>query len=125
MRKNPLAQLLCLLFVAGCSTPSDFLEEEASAEFISKNSPRQVAYCIARNSNDYYPGYSGTVHDSGVGKEPIQVITRAGQNLYAVTQITQIENDSIVKVYFGSWTAGIAPKKDGLTVEERLTKGCI
>lgn len=124
IKKLPI-HFLCAVLLLGCSTPSDHLKEGATAEFTSSYSAQKAASCVARNGDDFFQGYSGTVRDSGIVTEPVEVVVRAGQNIFAVVQVSALPAGSQVKVFFRSWAASIFPKKDGLTVEQRLTKGCL
>lgn len=125
MKSRSFVIALASFFLVACSTPSDHVGEGATAEFSSSKEPLKAAACIARNGDEFFQGYSGQVRDSDGAGKPVEVVIRAGENVFAVVQILPNQSGSSIKVFFRAWTASIFPKKDGLTVEQRLVKGCI
>ena len=67
---------------------------------------------------------SGAVRNAGVKGEPVEVVIRAGENLFSLFQITPLLEGSQIKAFSRSWVAPLI-KRDGLTVDEQLTKGCL
>ncbi len=121
MNKSTL--LLLAVILTGCSTPGDFVNEGPTAEYKSTRTPIQAANCVARNGDEFFQGYSGTVRNA-VDGEPIDVVVRAGQNLLSLVQVYPLPVGSNIKLFSRHWLAS-AIKLDGLTVDERLTKGCL
>jgi len=120
---NTIKITVMLLVLAGCSTPGDFVSEGPTAEFKSTRTQIQAANCVARNADEFYAGYSASVRYA-VDGEPIEVYVRAGQNLLSLVQIYPLSDGSKIKLFSRHWAAQLH-NKDGLTIDERLTKGCL
>lgn len=103
--------------LAGRASPSEVLKDGVEAKFESSKSAPGLAICIDRNADDYARGsLRSKVVNSGI--EPIEVLIRNGNFIYAVVQVTTTADGSAARFRFGG--IAILPQ----TSMEAMTKSC-
>lgn len=61
------------LLLTGCATVETLQTEGERTEYVSRQSPRDAAGCMARNVETYWPGIQTYVRSAGSGAEEIVV----------------------------------------------------
>jgi hypothetical protein len=108
---------LIAFLLSGCASPSEVLKDGVEAKFDSAKTAPALAICIDRNADDYARGsLRSKVVNSGT--EPIEVLVRNGNFIYAVVQVTTAQVGSSARFRFGG--IAILPQ----TSLEAMTKSC-
>jgi hypothetical protein len=108
---------LLMLLLAGCSTPGDLMKSKSANSYESRQAPRAVANCMARNQIQT-GGIPPGIVDAPGGSVEFTIADRSG---YAITQFHAIISPTVAGSSIKAWTA--SPYLRG-TIEAGLLKGC-
>lgn len=114
-----LKKMLSAVFVLvlfGCASPQEISKTGKLAKFSSKMPARLLASCINKNTDG---AIGGSLVTSMNTLEPLKIVVRNANAVYAVIEIEEADNGSIASFRLGL-LASFAPE----TEVERMTKGC-
>lgn len=114
--KKILSPFLALI-LAGCASPQEISESGKLVKFSSRKPASALAACINKNTDG---AIGGSLVTSMNTLEPLKIVVRNGNAVYAVIQVEEADIGSIAAFRLGL-VASLAPE----TEVERMTKGCI
>ena len=105
-----------VLVLVGCASPQEISETGKLAKFSSKKPVRLLASCINKNTDG---AIGGSLVTSMNALEPLRIVVRNGNAVYAVIDVEEATGGSIASFRLGL-LASFAPE----TEVERMTKSC-